>query len=252
VRWCALTNGDWRVLFEAISKSKIVGGTTALLRRICSDSLATVRVSTPVRAIETTADGVLVLHDGGAVLARAVIVTVPLNTLAAIDFRPGLNRGRAAMAAEHQASCGSKVWFRVEGRMAPFFGYTTSDHPLTLIQYEYEQDGDSLFVSFGSQGETFDGTDVEAVAEVVRPWLPHARVLDATEHNWTRDEFSRGTWGMLKPRQLTEYGADLYRQEPPVFFGGADVARGWAGFIDGAIETGLRTADQAMAYLREA
>jgi monoamine oxidase len=77
-------------------------------------------------------------------------------------------------------------------------------------------------------------------------------VLDVTEHNWTRDEFALGTWGMLKPGQLSGYGADLYRQEPPVFFAGSDIARGWSGFIDGAIETGLRSADQVATYLKGA
>jgi len=252
VRWCALTQGDWRVLFEAISKRKLANGTKDLLDRIAADGRAEVRLDTKVTRVDAGDGGVVVEHGDGAVEARSAIVTVPVNTLEAIEFNPGLNAGRAALAAEKQASHGSKVWVRVAGSMEPFFGYTTADHPLTLIQYEYAHEGDSILVAFGSQGETVDGTDRDAVAEAIRPWLPEAEVLDVTEHNWTRDEFALGTWGMLKPGQLSGYGADLYRQDPPLFFAGSDIARGWSGFIDGAIETGLRSADQVATYLRGA
>ena len=252
VRWCALTNGDWRVMFDAIAKHKLVGGTKALLERIAGDSDATFRTETPVRRITADAQGVTVAHSDGTVRARAVIVTVPINALAGVSFDPELAPGRAAMAREHQASKGSKVWIRVEGEQQPFFGYATSDHPLTLIQYEYAHDGDSLFVAFGSDGNRLDGNDVNQVSQAFRAWLPDAKVVGATEHNWTRDQYSLGTWPMLKPGQLIRYARDLYEQQPPIFFAGSDIAQGWAGFIDGAIETGLRSSRQVVAYLGDA
>jgi monoamine oxidase len=121
---------------------------------------------------------------------------------------------------------------------------------LTLIQYEGSIEGDSLLVGFGSDGLGHAADDVDAVAEAISPWLPDARVVGSTSHNWTADPFSQGTWGMLRPGQLTTYAPDLYRQEPPLFFAGSDVAQGWAGFIDGAIESGIRSASAVVEYLR--
>lgn len=249
VRWCALTNGDWRVMFDAIAKHKVVGGTKALLDRIAADSTAHVHTATPVHTVVQNGDDVVVGYAGGELRARAAIVTIPINTLSAVSFEPGLSPGREAMAREHQASRGSKVWIRVAGQHQPFFGYATSGHPLTLIQYEYSHEGDSLFVSFGSDGHRLDGNDLDQVSEAFRAWLPDAKVVAATEHNWAQDPYSQGTWPMLKPGQLSRYGRDLYEQRPPVFFAGSDVAQGWAGFIDGAIETGLRSAREALEYL---
>ncbi len=249
IRWCALTYGDWRVLFEAIAKRKLANGTRDLLDRIAADSSATIKLDTVVEAVESGDDGVSLTHSRGTTEARAALVTVPVNVLGLIDFKPGLRPGLASLAAEKQASRGSKIWVRVKGSMEPFFGYTSVDHPLTLIQYEYEHEGDSILVAFGSDGENLDGEDSDAIAAAIRPWLPDAEVVDSTEHNWTRDEFSRGTWAMLKPNQLSSYGPDAFRQEPPVFFGGSDIARGWSGFIDGAIETGLRSGDEMHTYL---
>jgi monoamine oxidase len=249
VRWCALSGGDWRVMFEAIAKLKFANGSADLLGRIAGDSLSRICLETKVERAEVSERGVTLFHGAGSTEASAAVVTVPVNTLDQIEFEPALSAGRAALAADKQASHGNKIWIRVRGSMEPFFGYAAADHPLTLIQYEYEQDGDSILVAFGSHGETVDGNDRRLVAEAVQPWLPDAKVLDSVEHSWTRDEFSCGTWGVLKPGQLTGCGPDIYRQQPPLFFAGSDIARGWAGFIDGAIETGLRTSTEVIGFL---
>ena len=249
-RWCALAHGDWRLLFEAVAKLKLKNGTRELASRIAADGSAELQLATRVTAVETSALGVSVRTVSGSVESRAVVVAVPINTLADISFSPALNQGRSAMSLEKHAGHGSKVWVRVAGDMAPFFGYATTAHPLTLVQYEGSVEGDSLLVGFGSDGLGFDGNDVDATARAISPWLPDAKVVASTSHNWTADPFSLGTWGMLRPGQLTAYGADLYRQEPPLFFAGSDIAHGWAGFIDGAIESGLHTAQAVLDYLR--
>ena len=61
-------------------------------------------------------------------------------------------------------------------------------------------------------------------------------------HDWTRDEFSLGTWAAHRPRQVSRYLAELQRPEGRVVLAGADIADGWSGFIDGAIESGLTAA----------
>ncbi|HEY2717745.1 MAG TPA: NAD(P)/FAD-dependent oxidoreductase [Solirubrobacterales bacterium] len=249
IRWCALAHGDWRLLFDALATWKLANGTGDLIGRIAADSTARIEPGTMVERVESDGGRVAVAHCGGTIEARAALIAVPVNTLAGIDFRPGLRPGLAALGAERQASHGRKLWIRVEGRVEPFFGYGPGGHPLSLLQYEYEHEGDSLFVAFGSSPDPIDGSDPAAVGEAIRHWLPEARVVDVAEHDWSGDELSLGTWAMLRPGQLSASGPDLYRQEPPVFFAGSDIARGWAGFIDGAIETGLRASAEIDAHL---
>jgi monoamine oxidase len=45
---------------------------------------------------------------------------------------------------------------------------------------------------------------------------------------------------MLRAGQLTQALAELQRPEGPILLAGSDYADGWAGFIDGAIESGMR------------
>ena len=71
------------------------------------------------------------------------------------------------------------------------------------------------------------------------------RLLD-----WLADEFSRGTWAIHRPGWYTTYHAEMQRPEASVILAGSDIANGWAGFMDGAIESGLRAGAQALRTLR--
>ena len=65
-------------------------------------------------------------------------------------------------------------------------------------------------------------------------------VLDATANDWLADEFSQGTWAIHRPGWYSDHHAEMRRAEGRVLLAGSDLANGWAGFIDGAIESGLR------------
>ncbi|CAF3875992.1 unnamed protein product, partial [Rotaria sp. Silwood1] len=39
--------------------------------------------------------------------------------------------------------------------------------------------------------------------------------------------------------------------EPPLFFASSDIANGWRGFIDGALESGLTVVRHVERYLNE-
>jgi monoamine oxidase len=72
-----------------------------------------------------------------------------------------------------------------------------------------------------------------------------------TGHDWWRDEYSRGTWSVFRPGQLTVLPA-LQARHGRVVFAGSDVADGWNGFMDGAVESGLRAARSVTQLLQPA
>ena len=61
-------------------------------------------------------------------------------------------------------------------------------------------------------------------------------------HDWNADEFSRGTWMAYRPGQVMRHASGLQRPEGRLAFAGSDLASGWAGWIDGAVESGHRAA----------
>ncbi len=56
---------------------------------------------------------------------------------------------------------------------------------------------------------------------------------------------------MYPPNVLTQDFAELQRAEGNVFFAGADIADGWRGFIDGAVESGLHVGRQVADRYRK-
>ncbi len=242
LRWCALAGGDWRIMFDALATYLIEEGTGGLIEAMRRDSDCEFAFAEAVRRISSTEEAVEVAcASGRALSARAAVVTVPINALRGIEFEPALNPAKRRLIDEGQVSQGIKVWARVKGRMDPFFAYAPSDHALTLVQYEYAVDGDSLLVAFGPDARRLDVGDREAVERELQTWVPDAEVVDIAGHDWVHDEFSRQTWPMLRPRQFADWKSFAH-PEGAVYFAGSDYALGWMGFIDGAIESGMRVA----------
>ena len=73
------------------------------------------------------------------------------------------------------------------------------------------------------------------------------QAIDATAHDWLADEFARGTWAIHRPGWYEHHHAEMQAPEGRVFLAGSDIADGWAGFIDGAIESGMRVGAHAAA-----
>jgi monoamine oxidase len=104
-------------------------------------------------------------------------------------------------------------------------------------------------IGFGPDAARCDATDLPAVQAQLDAILPGYELLGATAHDWLADEFSRGTWAIHRPGWYEHHHAAMGRAEPGLFFAGSDLANGWAGFIDGAIESGLCAGAAAAAAI---
>lgn len=242
LRWHALAGWSADRMLDCSSHYKIAGGTKSLVEAIAADGAFEIRLASPVVGVDAEPDGAAVVLAGGETLAaRAVVVAVPLNVLHSIQFTPELSSGKREAAEAGQSSHGVKTWARVRGERG-FVAVAPSRYALTYVSAEYVFGGDTLVVGFGPDASALDPTDRDAVAEVIRRLVPDAEVLEVHAHDWTTDEFSRGTWSMPRPHAMTRSLRELQRPEGRVFLAGSDVANGWNGFIDGAIESGLASA----------
>ena len=109
-------------------------------------------------------------------------------------------------------------------------------------------DGTQLMIGFGGDAERCDPADLAAMQASLDQILPGYEVLDATSHDWFADEFSLGTWAIHRPGWYEHHHAAMRRPEGNVILAGSDLANGWAGFIDGAIESGLQAGAWATAH----
>ncbi|HXY71470.1 MAG TPA: NAD(P)/FAD-dependent oxidoreductase [Actinomycetota bacterium] len=243
VHWCALAGYDPLMMIETGGGYTMSGGTGRLAAAIAADAGCDLRLRAPVARVRQDERGVEVqTRDGATVSGSAVVVAVPWNVLGSIEFDPPLSDGKRAAAAEGQASHGLKTWVRARGVREPTFAMSPADRPLMYATPAATVDGDTLYTAFGCDAALLDPTDPDAVGAAIRELIPDLDVVEVTGHDWTRDEFSRGTWAAHRPGQITGSIPELQRPEGRVVLAGADIADGWSGFIDGAIESGRSAA----------
>ncbi|MEH7481564.1 NAD(P)/FAD-dependent oxidoreductase [Neobacillus drentensis] len=250
LHWRSLAMHDLQFLFEILGKFKLAKGTKSLIESIARDSAADIQFTKTVSLVEKVDDVYKVYTKNGEIfIAKAVVVTSPQNVLNNIEFKPALSEIKRMASTEGQTSRGIKYWARLRGKYDPFSAYSPSGSLISSCYYEYEVDGDSIVVGFGSDASRIDPNDLPAIQNEIRKWLPEAEVVECTGHNWVADEFSGQTWNMQKSNQKIRYMAELQRPEHGVFLAGCDYASGWPGMMDGAIESGLVVSRKVQEYL---
>lgn len=242
-RWVAATGGHWELMHEASATYRVVGGMSEWTGLIADSVRGDIRLNTAVTSVSHTASGALVTTAAGEeIRTRFVISTLPINAATSVTFDPPLPEVWQRAAAETVASQGTKVWIKVRGSVRRFFGYATPDHPLSVLKSEFINDRESILVGFGPDHTRLDVSDLAAVQTAVDSIRPGLEVLDAVTHDWMADPLSRTTWMTHRPGQLTRDHAALQERHGVVHFATTDNADLWGGFVDGAIESGLREA----------
>jgi monoamine oxidase len=247
LRWHALSGGTLHLTQETGGRVTFTHGTKSLIDAIASKAPFEMRLSDPVAAVSQRNGGVEVHTRAGQTLsARVAVVAVPLNALGGIEFDPPLSDAKQEGVVFGQASRGVKIFIHARGD--PIFqNGIKPGHPFGYLDTELlYPDRTQLMIGFGHDMDICDATDLATVQGQLDEILPGYEALAATAHDWLGDEFSRGTWAIHRPGWYTKYHAEMQRPEGQVVLAGSDLANGWAGFMDGAIESGLRAAAAAL------
>ena len=248
LRWHALSGYSLALTQYTGGRVTLAHGTRGLLEAIAGGSAYETRLGTPVAAVRRRGDGVEVETRTGELLPAArAVVAVPLNTLGAIEFEPALSELKLEGIALGQASRGIKIFIHAAGEPISQNAIRPG-HPFGYLDTEFmNDDGTQVMIGFGYDAALNDAADLPRVQGDLDRIIPGYRAVDASAHDWLADEFSRGTWAIHRPGWYSRYYEEMRRPEGPVLLAGSDLAAGWSGFIDGAIESGLR----AGAWLRQ-
>jgi len=225
--------------------------TAGLVAGIAAEADADVRLNTPVAAISQTDSGVVVTTRAGEQYeAAVVVVALALNVLGAVEFTPALEPVQSAAIQAGAASHGVKIWIHITGDIEPFYVTAAEPEPLNFIDTVYSVPGGQIVVAFGHDADSLDPTDHDAVAAAMHRLVPgDYEVTEVGAHDWATDEFSMGTWVIDRPGQRSKSLAALQAGSGRVRFAGSDFASGWKGFMDGAIESGMRTGREVTELL---
>lgn len=255
LRWVAATGGHWQLMHEASATYRVGGGMSAWTAAIAADVSGEIRLNSRVVGVTHDVDDAVVETESGErIRARRVITTLPINAAKEISFDPPLPETWRRAASETVASQGTKVWIKVRGSVPRFFGYASPAHPISVLKSEYPGEdahgSHTVLVGFGPDHTALDPEDLSQVQAAVDAIRPGLEVIETAAHDWMKDPLSRSTWMTHRPGQLTRDLAELQRPDGVLHFATTDNANLWGGFIDGAIESGLREArrvDEALS-----
>jgi monoamine oxidase len=209
-----------------------------------------VRLESIVRRVVSDTDGVTVTcEDGSVVRAEAAIVALPLNVWADVVFDPPLGAPKQKAATQRHPGAVSKVLAVVADAPASYLGVGWRT-PINAGFVTKAAGVNRLFMGFSVQ-DRVDLSDHDAVSAAVNAHLPRATVVSTDGHDWVGDPYSKGAWLAVPPTWFSDGTFEALREpEGRVAFAGSDIAAEGAGWIEGAIASGVSAASLTATVVR--
>lgn len=242
-------------------QDRIVGGAQSIALALAGELGDRVVLNSPVTEIEWHEDRATIRTAGRMVRARHVVVALPPPLASRIRYSPGLPANRDQLVQRMPMGRVIKVnvvydepFWRADG----WSGQANSDtRPLGTVfdntphTTTEGSGGPGVLVGFleGRHADAASGLSpgerrARILDDLAGYFGPRARSpIDVLELDWAAEEFSRGCYGAFAtPGTLTRFGPHLRRPVGPLHWAGTETATRWAGYIDGAIESGERAA----------
>lgn len=251
LRALSLCGYDMASFGDVSSRYHIKDGTSALIEKIVQDATADIRLNTIIRRIEQKKDHViLTTSDGETITAATAICTVPLNVLKDIEFSPAIHPHKLQASQEGHPGKGFKVYAEVKGKAPNVLLYGDKKSALDTVFTYHMGQSSSLLLAFGHDRSRFDIYDDQAMQMELQKFLPDIEVLSTFGYEWTLDPYSQGTWCTWAPGWASKYSEGLKDgPEGKIYFASSDFSDGNRGFIDGAIGSGIKIAQQVKEFI---
>lgn len=246
----------------SVAQEYRLAGSTHQLAQGLADALSdAIQLNKPVRQIDRRGDDVTLVTDDGSYAVSDAIVAVPPPLIGRIDHEPPLPACRRGLIQRMPMGSVIKCFAVYE---EPFWrndGYSGSvlaaDGVVTEIADATQPDRDrGLLVGFIAGADAFEWSDRPAAErrervldELSRYFGPRATdPLEYTDKAWSRTRWSTGGYNAaMTPGTLTTCGDVLREPVGCVRWAGSETALEWPGFMEGAISSGERVANEVLS-----
>ena len=244
-------------------ESRVVGGTHQISERMADELGDRVVLNAVVRTIAQDERGVRVDFGGGQVSGRHVIVTLPPTLAGRVRYLPPLPAARDGLTQQVPAGHVIKVQVAYETpfwREAGLNGFALSldDHFNVVLDNSPHDGSCGVLVGFfeGAYARSASLLSLEerrqlVVDTLVKYFGPEAaQPFDYLEKDWAEEEFTRGCYGgRLGAGVWTQYGKALAAPIGRIHWAGSESAEVWNNYMDGAISSGRRAAQETIDAL---
>ncbi len=234
------------------------GGNQQLAERM-ADELGRhrIRFGTPVAGIKTNDDCIATvrLADGTELEGDEVVVAVPASCYGRIAFDPPLP---AALVPQMGTNCKYLVALsRAAWEPLKLAPRVLTDGPIAMAWHSTSTQpggtGEVLTLYAGGATadqaqELSDANRTEGYLSALDKLYPGIRdaVLGGRFVDWQNDRHARGSYSFPAPGQVTSIGPLLEKNIGPMYFAGEHCCPAFIGYMEGALQSGIRTAKRVL------
>lgn len=242
-------------------QDRVVGGMQGLAEGLAKKlPERALRLSSPVRAIEQAGEHVVVHADGISVRAERAIVALPPMLAGRLRYTPAMPASRDQLTQRVPQGSVIKciaIYERAFWRDEGLSGHAVTDVGPAHVQFDAStpEGTPGILLGFVEGNAAREWTSRPASERRdavlacfarcfgVRAGLPRHYV----DKSWTEDEWARGCYaGFFPPGVWTSAGDALKKPIGRIHWAGTETADVWNGYIDGAIRSGERAADEVV------
>lgn len=242
---------------------RFVGGPQQIAAKLAQQLGNAVKLSNPVRRIEQLSDRVRVVAERAIVEARLLIVAIPPTLAGRIIYDPALPGYRDQLTQRVPHGSVIKVSALYD---TPFWreddlaGIATCDTGPVKFTFDNSPPGGRPGVLLGyligqharQLGQVSEAERRKVVLDCLLRYFGSnaAAPLAYHEKDWSQDEWTRGCYGAHFPSGVwTQYGPALRQPIGRIHWASTETATKWNGYMDGAVESGMRAAAEVLGSL---
>src|SRR5215207_1552512 len=244
--------------------SRIVGGSQKISIEVAKRLGGSVVLDAPVHRIKHRAGRVEVHTPRGTWEAKRAIVTVPPTLAGRIQYQPHLPGPRDQLTQRVPMGSVIKcmaVYERPFWREDGLSGMATSDTGPVKVTFDNSppsgKPGVMLGFIEGQEARNLTRKSKrerrKAVLGSLELYFGSAARTDARDYfdkSWAEDPWTRGCYvGYLPTGVLTGYRDAIHHPVGPIHWAGTETATEWNGYMDGAVQSGERAADEVLSEL---
>jgi monoamine oxidase len=245
---------------------RVIGGNDQIPQALAR-ALPDVRLNAVVTAISVMGDSVLTAYRAGSshvsLSSRSAILAIPLTAARSIRFDPALPPAHRRMVEDVSYGAVTKVMIEYRKQFwkdAGWNGRFVTDAPIVYTWHATSHlDGERGVLTVYTGGEPgaklaalrdeerirLAVGEVEKVFPGSSEWIEHAATVA-----WPNEPYTRGSYLVLAPGQVTAHWRTLFEPAGRLFFAG-EHATALQGFMEGAVESGQRAAANIIASSQE-
>jgi monoamine oxidase len=258
--------GQFRTFGKSNEKFHVNGGNDQIPTTLATKLGSQITTNTPLTAIKRNTDGTYTLtfaNGSGSItrIADHVVLALPFSLLRGVDFsKAGFNQVKTWAINELGMGTNSKLHLQFNSRFWRDQGSTGETYSDRGYQNTWEvsraQPGASgLLVNYtgGTPGLNANkGTPAQAAAtflKQIEPVLPGATAQwnsKVVRDYWPGYAWTKGSYSYWKAGQYTRFSGAEKEQSGNCHFAGEHTSQDFQGYLQGAVETGQRAANEIL------